>query len=83
MTDFKSTTEIVRHLTEGHVVRSEAATLLARLKADGGRYLLTIQLTEEERRGMLPPTYGSKGYTRWLTDEEHAALVSALETATE
>lgn len=55
------------------------ATLLERLTADGGRYLLSIALTDEERNAQEQPTYGSKGFKRWLTEDEHAALVAALQ----
>jgi hypothetical protein len=54
------------------------AQLLERLQADGGRYLLSIALTPKERRAQPEPTYGGKGHSRWLTEEEHAALCVAL-----
>jgi hypothetical protein len=55
--------------------------LLERLQADGGKYLLSVALTTEERRAMPEPTYGGKGHSRWLTEEEHAALCSMLAAA--
>lgn len=55
------------------------ATLLERLKSDGGRYLFSVALTSEERRVMPEPTYGGKGHSRWLTDAERAGLIEALE----
>jgi hypothetical protein len=54
------------------------AQLLERLRTDGGRYLLSIALTPEESRAQPEPTYGGKGHSRWLTEEEHAALCAAL-----
>lgn len=51
---------------------------LQRLRADGGRYLFTIAMTREEMDATLPPTYGSKPTTRFLTEDEHAALCDAL-----
>lgn len=48
--------------------------LIARLKADGGRYLLSVGLTNEEIRAAEQPTYGGKGHRRWLTDEEYLEL---------
>lgn len=50
------------------------APLLARLRSDGGRYLLSVGLTREERNAQPKPTFGGKGHQRWLTDEEYAAL---------
>ncbi len=50
------------------------APLFERLRADGGRYLLSVALTHAERDAQPEPTYGGKGYVRWLTDEEYAAL---------
>lgn len=50
--------------------------LLDRLRADGGRYLLSVGLTRKERDAQPEPTYGGKGRHRWLTDEEYAALCS-------
>lgn len=50
--------------------------LLERLRTDGGRYLLSVGLTREERDAQPEPTFGGKGHVRWLTDEEYAALCS-------
>ncbi len=50
------------------------APLFARLLEPGGRYLLSVALTHAERDAQPEPTYGGKGYVRWLTDEEYAAL---------
>lgn len=50
------------------------ASLLERLQADGGRYLLSIALTADEFRAQTPPTYGGKSHSRWLTVEEYQAL---------
>lgn len=55
---------------------SVLASLLARLRADGGRYLLSVTLTGEERAAEPAPSYGGKPTKRWLTDEEYAALCS-------
>lgn len=49
-------------------------TLIGRLKADGGRYLLSVGLTNEEISAAEQPTYGGKGTRRWLTDEEYQSL---------
>lgn len=54
------------------------ATLLERLHADGGRYLISVALTREERDGPEQPTFGGKGFTRWLTEEEYDALVNVI-----
>ncbi len=50
------------------------APLFDRLRADGGRYLLSVALTSEEFAAQPEPTFGGKGHKRWLTDEEYAAL---------
>lgn len=52
------------------------APLFARLRADGGRYLLSVGLTREESAAQEAPTYGGKATRRWLTDGEYAALCS-------
>lgn len=54
------------------------APLLERLRGDGGRYLLSVAMTREEIDAIEAPTYGSKASKRWLTEEEHCALVAAL-----
>lgn len=53
-------------------------TLSERLRADGGRYLLSVGLTRQERDAQPEPTYGGKGHVRWLTDEEYKALCAVL-----
>lgn len=58
------------------------SSLLARLREDGGRYLLSVALTREERAAAKAPDFGGKPSKRWLTDEEYAALC-ALGTAPE
>ena len=50
--------------------------LVLRLRLDGGRYLLSVALTREERDAMPEPTYGGKGFKRYLTDDEYNALRS-------
>lgn len=55
---------------------STLATLFARLAADGGRYLLSVAMTHEERDAQPEPTFGGKGHSRWLTDDERAALLA-------
>jgi hypothetical protein len=70
----------IEHLRASQAPASAALleALLERLQADGGKYLLSVALTTEERRAMPEPTYGGKGHSRWLTEEEHAALCSML-----
>jgi hypothetical protein len=53
---------------------TEFSRLLARLRENGGRYLLSVALTSEERAAQPEPTFGGKGHVRWLTDQEFAAL---------
>ena len=55
------------------------ASLLERLRGSGGRYLLSVGMTREERDAQPEPSYGGKGYVRWLTDDEYAAFC-AIET---
>lgn len=64
---------------------SKLETLLARLREDGGRYLLSVGLTPDETDAAEKPTFGGKPTRRWLTDEEYAALCSVgsrVETTT-
>ncbi len=60
--------------------RNGLENLLERLKES--RYAISVTLTGEERRAQPEPTYGGKGTSRWLTEEEHSALIAALEAAT-
>jgi hypothetical protein len=55
--------------------------LLERLREDGGRYLLSVAMTDAEIDAQEAPTFGGKAHRRWLTDEEYAALC-ALATDT-
>ncbi len=48
--------------------------LFARLKEDGGRYLLSVAMTPEEIDTAERPTFGGKPTRRWLTEEEYIAL---------
>jgi hypothetical protein len=52
--------------------------LSERLRADGGRYLLSVGMTAEEIAHTPAPTFGGKATRRWLSDEEYAALCSLL-----
>lgn len=58
--------------------RGVLCDLLARLREDGGRYLLSVALTREERAAAVAPDFGGKPSKRWLTDEEYAALCTLL-----
>lgn len=59
--------------------REEALRLLLeQLKADGGRYLLNVGLSREERDREQAPTYGGKATHRWLSDDEYAGLIDCL-----
>jgi len=50
--------------------------LIERMKAPGGRYLISVGLTREERDAIPEPTFGGKGFSRWLTDEEYDGFLS-------
>jgi len=52
--------------------------LAERLRADGGRYLLSVGMTAEERAHTPAPTFGGKATRRWLSDDEYAALCALL-----
>jgi hypothetical protein len=60
--------------TKPTVTSNPLGDLLRRLREDGGRYLLSVVMTREERNAQPEPTFGGKGHLRWLTEEEYAAL---------
>ncbi len=57
---------------------SERTNLLARLAADGGRYILAIALLPDEVEKAENPTYGGKATSRFLTEAEYRAIFSGL-----